>query len=122
MLEHFESRCELISDRPANVSFMPGCKKIRTVLIIMEKVITFVAHPPSEDSVSTAKVQEIFRLDPMFLKAKLHPLPAMPCLRLFQIQALLIPAIIEMLSHNRLQAPRLKALAGQKIVRHFLQA
>src|SRR5438067_5968359 len=58
MLEHFKSRYELISDRPADVSVMPGGKKIRAVLIIMEKVITFVPHPSSENSVSTAKVQE----------------------------------------------------------------
>src|SRR5207248_3132141 len=58
MLEHFESRYELISDRPTNVSFIPAGKKIRAVLIIMEKVITFVAHPPSEDSVSAAKVEK----------------------------------------------------------------
>src|SRR5437667_8805474 len=60
MLEHFESRYELISNRPANVSIMPGCKKIRAVLIIMEKVITLtlIAHPSSENSVSTAKVQK----------------------------------------------------------------
>src|SRR5437016_13410771 len=58
MLEYFESRYELISNRAANVSVMPGCKKIRAVLIIMKKIITFVAHPSSEYSVPTAKVQK----------------------------------------------------------------
>src|SRR5215475_8667545 len=58
MLEHFKSRYELISDGPADVSVMPGGEKIRAMLIIMEKVITFVAHPPSEEPVSTAKVHK----------------------------------------------------------------
>ena len=58
MLEHFESRYKFISDRPANVSLIPTGEKIRAVLIIMEKVITFVAHPPSEDSISAPKVEK----------------------------------------------------------------
>src|SRR6187402_2223917 len=58
MLEHFESRNEFISDRPTDFAFMRGGEKIRAVLIIMEKVITFVPHPSSKDSVSAAVVQK----------------------------------------------------------------
>ena len=37
-------------DRAANVALMTECKKIRAVLIVVKKIITFVAHPSSEDS------------------------------------------------------------------------